>query len=150
MTNPIKPQPKNTKEPKRNWMVSHHIQQNKAVKTNVKGAMGFIRRITLIHHKPQPLTLTSTNHVHIAMHMGMIMIITSHFTQSYDMANHITPLLARVRVLKRVQKGKVIWLTKIDHQVLVQGQLNIMQVRFAWLEVLVAHMATQVKSNAFE
>jgi len=74
--------------------------------------MGLIRRITLIHHKPQPLTLTPTNHVPIAMHMGLIMITTSHFTQSYNMANHITPMLTRVRVLKRVQKGKVIWLTK--------------------------------------
>jgi hypothetical protein len=93
-------------------MVSHHILQNKAVKTNVKGVVGFIRRITLIHQKPQPLTLTPTNHVPIAMHMGMIIIIISHFTQSYDMANHITLMLARVRVLKRVEKGKVIWLTK--------------------------------------
>ncbi len=91
---------------------TNHIQYNKVIKINVKGALGLVRRITLIHHKSQPLTLTLTNHVPIVVHMGMIMIITSHFTQSYNMANHIIPMLTRVRVLKQVQKGKVIWLTK--------------------------------------
>jgi hypothetical protein len=52
---------------------------------------------TLIHHMPKPLTLTPTSHVPIVMHIGMRLIIASHFTQSYKKANHKTPMLIRPR-----------------------------------------------------
>jgi hypothetical protein len=60
-------------------------------KTNVGGAMGFIRIFFVkIHHKPQPSTLIPTSHVPIAMHMGMMPIITPHFTHNYDRASPFT------------------------------------------------------------
>jgi hypothetical protein len=57
--------------------------------------MDFIKRIVLIRHKPQPPTLILANHVPIAMHMGMMPITTSHFTQDYNMASHRTPTLVK-------------------------------------------------------
>jgi hypothetical protein len=78
-------------------------------KTNVGGVMGFTRRkIVLIHHMPQLLTLIQAIHVPIAMYMGMMPIIASHFTQSYNKANHKTPMLIRVKVLARAKRGKVL------------------------------------------
>jgi hypothetical protein len=57
-------------------------------KTNVGGVVGFIRKtIVKIHHKPQPPTLIPTSHAPIAIHMGMMLIITPHFTQNYNKAS---------------------------------------------------------------
>jgi hypothetical protein len=66
--------------------------------------MDLVKRIVLIHHKPQPPTLILASHVPIAMHMGMMPITTSHFTQDYDMASNRTPMLVRVKVLGNVRK----------------------------------------------
>jgi hypothetical protein len=41
------------------------------------------------------------------MHMGMMPIIASHFTQNYGKANHKTPILVRTKVLGREKIGKV-------------------------------------------
>ncbi len=59
--------------------------------------MDLVKRIVLIHHK-------LASHVPIAMHMGMMPITTSHFTQDYDMASNRTPMLVRVKVLGNVRK----------------------------------------------
>jgi hypothetical protein len=81
-------------------------------KTNVGSVVAFTRRkIIPIHHKPQLPTLIPTNHVPIVMHMGMMSIIVSHFTHNYDKVNHKTSMLARVKVLGKVRRGKV-WPTK--------------------------------------
>jgi hypothetical protein len=65
-------------------MVSpYFIHQNKVERTNVRSVVGFKKRKTVpIHHKPQPPTLIPTNHVSIVMHMGMMPIIASQFTQN--------------------------------------------------------------------
>jgi hypothetical protein len=77
-------------------------------RTNVGGVVGFIRRkIVLIHHKPQLPTLIPTNHVPIVMHMGMMPIIASHFTQNYGKASHKTPMPIRAKVMGRAKRGKV-------------------------------------------
>jgi hypothetical protein len=41
------------------------------------------------------------------MHMGMMLIIASHFTHNYDKANHRTPMPVSAKVLRRPKKGKV-------------------------------------------
>jgi hypothetical protein len=41
------------------------------------------------------------------MHMGMMLIIASHFTQNYGKANHKTLMQVKAHVLGRVKKGKV-------------------------------------------
>jgi hypothetical protein len=77
-------------------------------RTNVGGVVGLIRRrIIPIHHKSQLATIIPTNHVPIVMHMGMMPIIISHFTQSYGKANHRTPMSVRTKVLGRAKRGKV-------------------------------------------
>jgi len=60
-------------------VIPHPIQWNKVEKTNVGSVVGLTRRMVPIHHKPQLPTLTPTNHVPIAMYMGMMSIIASHF-----------------------------------------------------------------------
>jgi hypothetical protein len=77
-------------------------------KKNVGGVVGLTRRrIVPIHHKPQLPTLIPPNHVPIVMHMGMILIIASHFTQNYGKANHRTLMPIRAKVLQRAKRGKV-------------------------------------------
>jgi hypothetical protein len=77
-------------------------------KTIVAGERDFIRNKTIpIHHKPQPPTLILATHVPIIMHMGMMSITISHFIKSYNRANHMTPMLIRVKVLGKARKGKV-------------------------------------------
>jgi len=62
-------------------VVPHTIWQKKGENTSVGGAVDLIRRsIILIHYKPQPPTLILVSHVPIAMHMGMMSNIVSHFT----------------------------------------------------------------------
>jgi hypothetical protein len=76
-------------------------------KTNV-GVVGLIiKKIVKIHHKPQPPTLISTSHAPIAMHMGMMPIITSHFTQNYNRASPKILMPVRAKVLGKFIKGKV-------------------------------------------
>jgi len=78
-------------------------------KKNVGGVMGFTRRrIVPIHHMPQFPTLIQAIHVPIAMYMGMMPIIASHFTQSYGKASHKTPMLVRAKVIVRARRGKVL------------------------------------------
>jgi hypothetical protein len=43
----------------------------------------------------------------IAMYMDMMLIIVSHFTQSYDKANHKTRMPIKTKALGRAIKGKV-------------------------------------------
>ncbi len=70
--------------------------------------MGLIRRrIVLIHYRPQPPTLTLISHVPIAMHMGMMSIIVSHFTHSYNKAIHRTLMLVKAKVLGKARRGNV-------------------------------------------
>jgi len=74
-------------------------------RTNVGGVVGLTRKkIVPIHHKPQFPTLILVN---IVMHMGMMPIIVSHFTQNYGKANHRTSMPKRAKVLGRTKKGKV-------------------------------------------
>jgi hypothetical protein len=94
-------------------VVPHPIQWNKVEKTSVGGVVGFTRRIIPIHHMPQLSTLIPTNHVPIVIHMGMMLIIILHFTQNYDKAINITPILIRANVLGRARRGKV-QPTKVD------------------------------------
>jgi hypothetical protein len=76
-------------------------------KTNVGGVVGFIiKKIAKIHHKPQPPTLIPTSHALIAMHMGMMPIITSHFTHNYDKASPKILMPIRAKVLGKVIKGR--------------------------------------------
>jgi hypothetical protein len=61
-------------------VVPHPIQQNKVEKTSGGNVVGLIkRRIALIQHRPQLLTLIPTSHVSITTYMGMMPIIASHF-----------------------------------------------------------------------
>jgi hypothetical protein len=77
-------------------------------RTKVGGVVGLIRRnIVPIHHKPQFPTLILISHVPIVMHMGMMLIIVSHFTQNYGKANHRIPMLIRAKVLGRTKREKV-------------------------------------------
>jgi hypothetical protein len=77
-------------------------------KINVGGVVGFIRnKIVKIHHKPQPLTLIPTNHAPIIMHMGMMSIITSHFTHNYDMASPKILMPIRAKVVGKVIRGNM-------------------------------------------
>jgi hypothetical protein len=77
-------------------------------RTNVGGVVGLIRRRTIpIHHKPQLATIIPTSRVPIVMHMGMMPIIASHFTQNYGKANHRTPRPVKTKVLGRAKRGKV-------------------------------------------
>jgi hypothetical protein len=93
-------------------VVPHPIQQNKVDKTSVGGVVGVIRRkIIPIQHMPQLPTLIHANHFPIVMHMGMMLIIVSCFTQNYDKVNHKTPMLAKAKVLGKVKRGKM-WQTK--------------------------------------
>jgi hypothetical protein len=69
--------------------------------------MDFVKKIILIHHKPKPPTLILANHAPIAMHMGMMSIITSHFTQDYKMVSHKMPMTIKVKVLGNARKKKV-------------------------------------------
>jgi hypothetical protein len=106
--NPIRPNPRNAKDLNKNQMVPQHIQQNKVEKTNVEGVVGLIRKgSTLIHHRPQPPTLTPISLVPIVMHMGVMLIIVSYFTQNYNMVNHRTPMLIMAKVLGKAKKGKL-------------------------------------------
>jgi hypothetical protein len=41
------------------------------------------------------------------MHMGMMLIIVSYFTQSYNMVNHRTAMSIMVKVLGKTKKGKL-------------------------------------------
>jgi hypothetical protein len=62
-------------------VVPHPIMWKKGEKTSVGGVVDLIRRrIVLIHCKPQPPTLILISHVPITMHIGMMLIIASHFT----------------------------------------------------------------------
>jgi hypothetical protein len=89
-------------------VVPHLIQQNRVERKTVGGVVGLTRRKTIpIHHKPQLPTLIPTNHVRIVMHMGMMLIIASHFTQNYGKANHRTPMPIKSHVMGRAKKGKV-------------------------------------------
>jgi hypothetical protein len=77
-------------------------------RTSVRGVVGLTRRRTVpIHHKPQLPALIPANHVPIVVHMGMMLIIASHFTYNYNKANHQTPMPVRAKVLGRTKKGKV-------------------------------------------
>jgi hypothetical protein len=77
-------------------------------RTNVGGVVGLTRKkIVPVHHKPQFPTLILANHVPIVMHMGMMPIIASHFTQNYGKANHRTSMPKRTKVLGRTKRGKV-------------------------------------------
>jgi hypothetical protein len=77
-------------------------------RTNVGGVVGLTRkRIVPIFHKPQLPTLIPVIHVPIVMHMGMMPIIASNFTQNYCKANHRTLMLVMPKVLGRVKRGKV-------------------------------------------
>jgi len=69
------------------------------------------KKIDPIHHMPQPSTSIPTNHVPIVMHMGMMPIITSHFTQNYGWVSHRTIMPIWAKVLGRVKRGKI-WPTK--------------------------------------
>jgi hypothetical protein len=60
---------------------------------------------------PQIPTLIPANHVLIVMHMGMMPIIASHFTQNYNKVDHRTPMPVKAKVLVKARKGKV-WPTK--------------------------------------
>jgi hypothetical protein len=76
--------------------------------TNVEGMVGLIKkRSTLIHHRPQPPTITPISLDPIAMHMGVMLIIISYFTQSYNMVNHRTPMSIMAKVLVKAKKGKL-------------------------------------------
>jgi hypothetical protein len=89
-------------------MVPHFIQWNKVDKTSVGGVVDLTRRrIVPIPHMTQLSTLIPANHVPIVMHMGMMLIIASHFTQNYDKAGHRTPMLIRAKVLGKAKRGKV-------------------------------------------
>jgi hypothetical protein len=89
-------------------VVPHPIQQNKVERINVGGVVGLTRRrIVPIHHKPQLPTLIPVSHVSIIMHMGMMSIIASHFTQNYGKANHRTPMSVRAKVMGRAKRGNV-------------------------------------------
>jgi hypothetical protein len=62
-------------------------------KRNVAGVVGLTRRnIIPIYHKLQLPTPILVNHVPIVMHMGMVLIIASHFTHNNNKANHKTPM----------------------------------------------------------
>ncbi len=70
--------------------------------------MGLTRKkIIPIHHMPQLPTLIPTNHVPIIMHMGMMLIIASHFTQNYGKAKHKIPMPIKAKVLGKVKREKV-------------------------------------------
>jgi hypothetical protein len=74
----------------------------------VEGVVGFTRKMIIpIHHKPQLPTLILVRHVPIVMHMGMMLIIVSHFTHNYGKASHRTPMLVMAKVLGKVRRGKV-------------------------------------------
>ncbi len=77
-------------------------------KTNVGGVVGLTKRETVpIHHKPQLPTLIPPSDVPIVMHMGMMLIIASHFIQNYRKVNHKTPMPIRAKVLGGARRGKV-------------------------------------------
>jgi hypothetical protein len=76
-------------------------------RTNVKSVVGFTKRTIPIHHKSQLSTLIPANHVFIVMHMGMMPIITSHFTHNYNKPSHKTPMLIRAKVVGRAKRGKM-------------------------------------------
>ncbi len=100
------PRPRGPNQPQ--VVVPHPIQQNKVEKTNIGGVVGFTRRkIIPIHQNPQLPTLTLATHVPIVMHMGMMSIIASHFTQDYGKANKKTTMLIMAKVLGRAKRGKV-------------------------------------------
>ncbi len=93
------------------WWFHILFNEAKGEKTNVGGVMDFVKKSVLIHRKPQPPTQILANHAPIAMHMGMMLTTTSHFTQDYAMVSHKTPMIVRVKVLGNVRKGKV-WQTR--------------------------------------
>jgi len=87
-----------------------------STKQGVRGVVGLTRRkIDPIHHMPQPPTLIPTDHVLIVMHMGMMLIIASHFTRNYGWVNHRTLVPIWAKVLGRVRREKC-GQQKVGHQ----------------------------------
>jgi hypothetical protein len=55
--------------------------------------------------------------VPIAMHMGMTPMIASHFTYSYDMVSHKTPMMVKARILGRLEGGLGYKQQKVGNQI---------------------------------
>jgi hypothetical protein len=98
-----------------------------------------IRRTILINRKPLLPTLIPTNHVPIVIFMLASLFHTSSKVATRLITNH---------KCNKGQKGK-----DAPNQNLVTkwapNLSNTLEVKFAWLKVLVTTMVTQVKCNAF-